>query len=155
MPPIPSASPRALLCGWLQMRAAVRLAERVQFLRGSVRGSFSASVFTPFPLGTNVRATEAHLQSLSSFPLAISGILGGPSWPALGPQGPLRLVPNEADWSPAQGGSFKETTPRNYRGASTMTGESPSLEGIYHGSRRHIVYIYTYIYTSNSVAEDD
>ena len=62
MPPIASASPRALLCGWLQMRAAVQLAERVQFLRGSVRGSFSAPVFTPFPLRTNVRATEAHLQ---------------------------------------------------------------------------------------------
>ena len=44
------------------MRAAVQLAERVQFLRGSVRGSFSAPVFTPFPLRTNVRATEAHLQ---------------------------------------------------------------------------------------------
>lgn len=44
------------------MRAAVQLAERVQFLRGSVRGSFSAPVFTPFPLRTNVRATEAHLK---------------------------------------------------------------------------------------------
>ena len=44
------------------MRAAVQLAERVRFLRGSVRGSFSAPVFTPFPLRTNVRATEAHLQ---------------------------------------------------------------------------------------------
>ena len=58
MPPIASV----LLCGWLQMRAAVQLAERVQFLRGSVRGSFSAPLFTPFPLRTNVQATEAHLK---------------------------------------------------------------------------------------------
>ena len=53
------------------MRAAVQLAERVQFLRGSVRGSFSAPVFTPFPLRTNVRATESTSATLAG------GVAGG------------------------------------------------------------------------------
>jgi hypothetical protein len=87
---------------------------------------------------------ECYIQSLSSFPLAISGILGGPSWPAL-----IRTTRASA---PCTERSWLKPCPRrvvslrhrgtHHRQTSTMTGESPSLEGIYHGNRRHIVYIY-------------
>jgi len=100
---------------------------------------------------TNMSVIYNHYHHFPLQSVAFWGVPADQLW--LGPQGPLRLVPNEADWSLAQGGSFRYDT------AELITGKHPPWLGNPHHLRESIMGIedilYIYIYSSNSVAEDD